>query len=175
MRLKVLSPDQFQALIAHLQTHSPRIKAIHYLMLFCGLRNNEVCSLNWNDVTVSGFITPTIYIRAINSKSGVARHIDIPAPCQDALTEYMRWWVKKYSVGDPASPLFVTQNMGIRIQPKDVQRFVATSTAIALDTVFNPHALRHTYATRLLQYTNIRVVQMLLGHKSLASTEIYTH
>lgn len=38
-----------------------------------------------------------------------------------------------------------------------------------------PHTLRHTYATMLLKYSNIREVQMLLGHKKLSSTEIYTH
>jgi site-specific recombinase XerD len=175
MRVKVLSPEQFTALTAHLQTSPPRIKAIHYLMLFCGLRNNEVCTLNWLDVSVGGFISPSLYIRAINSKSGVARHIDIPAPCSDALTLYYGWWLINYKEPDPQKPLFVTQNQKIRIQPKDVQRFVAATTLSALGTAFTPHALRHTYATRLLQYTNIRVVQMLLGHKSLASTEIYTH
>jgi len=175
MAVKCFSDEEFQVFSFYLLHAHPRNRAVCSLMLFCGLRVGEVCSLNWNDVSAAGFILNSIYIRAVNSKTGNPRHVPVPAPCKDALEAYQKFFYDTYDVPDPISPLFLTLNARNRICPRDVQYFVAFMTKDALGVQYSPHALRHTYATRMLASTNIRVVQMLLGHKSIASTQIYTH
>lgn len=175
MRVKCFSAEEFQVFTSFMLTQPPRNRTICSLMIFCGLRVGEVCSLNWGDVMQSGFILNSIYIRAINSKTGVPRHMPIPAPCKDALEDYQKKFAAVYDASGPTDPLFITLNAKGRICPRDIQHFIDLMTKNALGVKYSPHTLRHTYADRLLASTNIRVVQMLLGHKSLASTQIYTH
>ena len=175
MRVKCFSAEEFQIFTSFLLRQSPRNRAICSLMIFCGLRVGEVCSLNWNDVLINGFILNSIYIRAVNSKTGEPRHVPVPAPCKDALEDYLEKFVSTWQSDTWPESLFVTMNAKGRISPRDIQYFVGDMTQQALGVKYNPHTLRHTYATRLLASTNIRVVQMLLGHRSLASTQIYTH
>lgn len=175
MRVKVMSDEQYSVYCIAMNKFEPRLKAIVSLMLFCGLRNGEVCSLNWKDVFVNGFITNSIYIKEVNSKTGVPRHVSVPSICKDALEGYLKEVTLSGRSPSIDDPLFVTKNRKIRLQPKDLQRFISVTSFSSLGVLFTPHALRHTYATRVLRFSNIRVVQMLLGHKNLHSTEIYTH
>lgn len=61
------------------------------------------------------------------------------------------------------------------ISTRQVHRIVNFAFLKAIGKVVHPHMLRHTFATRLMRVTNSRIVQELLGHKKLTSTQIYTH
>ena len=61
------------------------------------------------------------------------------------------------------------------ITTRQVERIILTASMKALNRPIHPHVLRHTFASRLMKRTNIRVVQQLLGHTSITSTQIYTH
>jgi integrase/recombinase XerC len=175
MSIKVLSEEQFTIFDSRLKTLEPRKRAIFSLLLFCGLRNKELCQLNWSDIRTMGFIKNSIYVRAAGNHSCTSRTVPVPANAMEALEEYVKDFTRCRPIPNDSEPLFVTSNQKIRIQQKDVYRFVRDFTGQHLGYSFSPHALRHTYATRLLSYTNIRIVQQLLGHKSLNSTQIYTH
>ena len=173
--MQILSQEQFSIFDSELKTFELRKQAIVALLLFCGLRNKELCQLNYGDVFTLGYVKNSIYVRASGNHSCTSRHVPVPANAMSIIKAYSEGEVAHGRLWCDADPLFVTKNKKIRIQPKDVYRFVQQMTQVKLGQTFYPHALRHTYASRLLAYTNIRVVQQLLGHKSLNSTQIYTH
>ena len=173
--MKVLSSEQFSIFDSSLKNLSLRDQAIISLLLFCGLRNKELCQLNVGEVQTLNFVKNEIYVRASGNHSCTSRHVPVPANARATLQEYLDSERHKGFEHPDSLPLFLTLNQKIRVQPKDVYRIVEAATLEALGTAFSPHTLRHTYADRLLAYTNLRVVQLLLGHKSITSTQIYTH
>src|SRR5205823_3593595 len=96
-----------------------------------------------------------------------------------ALAAVRRWLEARGGVLRPARPavaLFLNKN-GTRLTSRSVGRLLAKYLAEAgLDPRTSPHSLRHSFATHLLDRgADIRSVQELLGHRSLGTTQIYTH
>src|SRR5262249_23150906 len=98
-------------------------------------------------------------------------------PCLEALR---RWLDHRGAVAAlrprPSGALFLNKN-GTRLTARSVGRLLAKYLALAgLDPRASPHTLRHSFATHLLDAgADVRGVQELLGHRSLATTQIYTH
>jgi integrase len=61
------------------------------------------------------------------------------------------------------------------ISVRNIQLIIAKASKDSIGLQFSPHALRHTYATRMMKLTDLPTLQRLMGHTSLKSTEIYTH
>lgn len=175
MRIKILSDQEFIVFSAGLKDVPERDAAILALLLYCGLRNGEVCALNWGDILEHGQVAGSVYIRTSHGKGDYPRAVDMPALCRDILDRFLWSEIKKGRSGDRKAPVFVALKTKIRLVQRDVQRIVDRHTENILGVRYTPHSLRHTYATRLLKYTNTRVVQVLLGHRSLSSTQVYTH
>jgi integrase/recombinase XerC len=90
-------------------------------------------------------------------------------------------WLKKRSLavderGDAGTPVFVNR-FGRRLSSRSVSRMMEKYLKVTgLDMRTTPHTLRHSFATHLMDRgADIRSVQELLGHKSLITTQIYTH
>lgn len=173
--IKALTDDQYSIFMSNLEKAHIRDQCIMLFMLHGGLRNGEVCKLHWVDVCISQEIFHTIHIVNGHSKKKSSRYITLSPKLVSSIKDYLTWYNFRYSHRDDHMPLFITQNLKIPIRQRDIQRIVASYTKLWLQDVFTPHSLRHTFATRLLRCSNIRVVQQLLGHGSLTSTEIYTH
>ena len=131
-----------------------------------GLRVGELCDLDLTDLDLDrGRAT-------VWGKGGKQRVVPLSEPAVDAL----RRWVgdARLDLVDAGSPdgALLLNRRGRRLTPRDVRRIVdrrATSPT-------HPHALRHTFATHLLDGgADLRVVQELLGHADLATTQRYTH
>lgn len=181
--IQTLTPEQGNKLIDYFHVtvafdkkclHAERNLLITLLLLDAGLRVGELVQLKVSDVWFDNQPTLSLEIRADTTKTKTERTIPI--------TERTRLAILKYSKSqdhmtflNPDTFLFSAGAHGAHITTRQVERIIRTAGQTALGIRVHPHMLRHTFATRLMQKANIRVVQALLGHKSLQSTQIYTH
>lgn len=138
------------------------------LFLNCGMRLAELCGLDLKDIRGD-------QLRVIG-KGNKERFIYLNQACQWAIEDYLEDRPKK-GLKDPEA-LFISRQ-GNRISHAAVQRMIDLALReIGLDPkLYSTHKLRHTAATLMFQYgeVDIRILQEILGHESLATTEIYTH
>jgi integrase/recombinase XerD len=173
--IKCLSDEEYMILVSKLPGISPRNAAMVALMVFCGLRNGEVCNFNIGDVSLGSEIFSTIGIRNGHSKKKSIRFVPVNPTCSSYLAAWLK--IRRGLPGgrSDSAPLFITEKGKGRISARDVQRICRRLSMDIFRQNVHPHALRHTFATRLLRVSNVRIVQQLLGHTSLNSTMVYTH
>ncbi len=171
---RVLTPSELRDLLepdsAALDAQPPawrlRDDAILELLYGCGLRVSELCGLDTDGVDL-GSANLTVW-----GKGSRQRRVPVGQPAADALAGWLDHG--RPAVGDlcQAGPAVFVNHRLRRIGPRDVSRILDSRSPVPT----HPHALRHTYATHLLDGgADLRVVQELLGHASLRTTEIYTH
>jgi integrase/recombinase XerC len=148
-----------------------RDRAILETMYSAGLRVSEVVGLNDGDVDFSDEIA------RIRGKGRKERLAPLGRFAIEALRAYMplREFSHKVAKGREA-PVFINR-FGTRLTVRSVGRMLEKYIAeLGLDSRTSPHTLRHSFATHLIDRgADIRSVQELLGHKSLVTTQIYTH
>jgi site-specific recombinase XerD len=137
--------------------------AVLELLYAAGLRVSELCGLDRGDIDLRGRTVTVL------GKGGKQRRV----PVHDTAVAALRAWLEggRGQMAGPAEAAFVNRR-GARLGPRDVRRILDRRAA----SPTHPHALRHTFATHLLNGgADLRVVQELLGHSSLATTQLYTH
>lgn len=152
-----------------------RDRAIMELLFSSGMRISELIALNSDQVSfLNDKSTTRTYELSIVGKGKYVRTIFIsPRAAQ---------WLRAYLVSrrDMHKPLFINLRLKAedrRLSPRTIQKMISKSAMIAgLSKKVTPHTFRHTYATDLLtRGADLRSVQELLGHKNVATTQIYTH
>jgi integrase/recombinase XerC len=148
-----------------------RDRAILETMYSAGLRISETVGLDQSDLDFEAGI---LRVRGKGRKERLA-------PIGSYAVQALRRWlaVRRVSPREPQgpqSPVFVNK-FGRRLTTRSVARMLQKYLRITgLDSRTTPHSLRHSFATHLLDRgADIRSVQELLGHKSLVTTQIYTH
>ncbi|MCK5601250.1 tyrosine-type recombinase/integrase [Candidatus Pacearchaeota archaeon] len=144
------------------------------LMLDAGLRVGELVQLKLSDLLYNSEPVKSIRIRPEIAKNKVERTI----PLSDRVTGAIKLcvsniWSSKTTLSSDFA--FTRRKCVKHLTTRQVQSMLYCESMERLGKSINPHMLRHTFATRLLKVTNIRVVQQLLGHKSIQTTQIYTH
>lgn len=143
-----------------------RDAAVVEVLYGSGLRVSELCGLDHRGLDLAAAAVTVV------GKGGRARRVPLSEPSVDAL----RRWLDEGRTHlarphSPAAAVFLNR-VGSRLGPRDVRRILDRRSPVPT----HPHALRHTYATHLLDGgADLRAVQELLGHASLATTQIYTH
>ena len=165
-----LSPEEASKLveIAADDPLATRDRAILELAYSSGLRLSELSGL---DVARVDFATGEARVLGKGAKERVV-------PVGRAALEALRAWLPVRAALAPAheAALFVGRG-GSRLSPRAIEsRLAAWAVKRGLDRHVHPHMLRHSFASHLLQSSgDLRAVQELLGHASIASTQVYTH
>ena len=152
-----------------LQSDTPwvalRDQAVVTLLYGCGLRISEALGLTGNDLPLASTLR-------ILGKGNKERIVPVIAPVRDAVDRYLTCC--PYTIG-PDTPLF----RGIRggaLNPRAIQKVLeAVRLQLGLPATATPHAMRHSFATHLLNSGgDLRAIQELLGHATLSTTQAYT-
>jgi integrase/recombinase XerC len=144
-----------------------RDRAILELLYSSGLRVSEISGLNMDDInTKEGFLKA-------KGKGRKERMVPVGSKAIDAIKSYM---VERITLKSKNTSLFLNRG-GKRLSDRGVRRIVVKYARMTgISGKIGPHALRHTFATHLLQGgADLRVIQELLGHSSLSTTQKYTH
>jgi len=150
-----------------------RDTAMLEVLFSTGMRISELVRLDRDDISSSGSELP------VRGKGNKVRVVFLSSPSQTALRTY----IERRLDMDPA--LFVRHNakqqhvegVELRLTPRSIQRLMKKYAAAAgLTKNITPHTLRHSFATDLLANgADVRQVQLLLGHASITTTQVYTH
>ena len=153
-----LHKDQIAYIID--QTGSIRARAIVSLLYASGIRSSELCSLNKEDIHDDSF--------TVVGKGGKARLCFI----DDRANLYLKMYLSTRDDHNPALFVASTKRRITNSNVQEIFRNLQKKTGIPI----HAHTLRHSFATNLLKNNaNMRYVQVLLGHSSLETTQMYTH
>ncbi|MFH0772963.1 MAG: tyrosine-type recombinase/integrase [bacterium] len=176
--IKFLSPDELHRIFDSVDTSEEpglRDRAILEVLFSTGLRVSELVSLNKEDINID---------RGEFSVLGKGRKLRIVFLSEHAKTRLKEYLTKR---GDPYSALFIRYSgpkpeesltpEKMRLSVRSVERLVDKYRKLAgIVKHFSPHALRHSFATDLLEHgADLRSVQEMLGHKNVSTTQVYTH
>lgn len=148
-----------------------RDMAMLELMYSSGLRVSELVGLDTGHLRLDLALA-----RVVDGKGGRERWVPVGGRAMDALKHYLASRAELAPRGVEQEALFLNQKGG-RITQRSVQRLVARFAGeLSAGRKLSPHALRHAMATHLLEGgADLRSVQEMLGHKSLSTTQKYTH
>jgi len=170
---KVLSVEQVQRLLDGPLATTPqaaRDQAMFELLYSSGLRLAELVALDAQD----GRLDLRQAEVTVTGKGSKTRTVPVGARAREALREWLR---HRAQLAAPAERALFVGARGKRISPGTVQiQLRAWARARGLQAPVHPHLLRHSFATHVLQSSqDLRAVQEMLGHASIASTQVYTH
>lgn len=156
------------ALDNKIEEYSKRDYAIITIFLNCGLRLSELSSIDMDKIKDDNTLS-------VIGKGNKERTIFLNDACVEAIDNYLK--IRPKEVNDEKA-LFISKRKN-RMSNRAIQHMIDRYLVkIGLDTsVYSTHKLRHTAATLMYQYGNvdIRALQEILGHESVATTQIYTH
>jgi integrase/recombinase XerC len=168
----ILPEDDVRRLIeAEREDTSPaalRDRAILETLYSSGLRVSELVGLNWRDVDDE---VGMVLVRS--GKGNKDRMVPIGEPAIDALKAWRRAMPRAWELDGPV----ITNLRGGRLTTRAVENILARRIiAAGLGSSITPHGLRHCFATHMLDSgADLRSIQEMLGHASLATTQRYTH
>lgn len=149
---------------------SLRNRAIFETMYSAGTRVSETAGLNMEDVDwEEGLLR-------VYGKGDKERLVPAGPKALAAIRRYRDRLQAATGIGRNTGPLFLNKNNG-RLTPRSINRILKKmAAACGLTVPLSPHALRHSFATHMLDAgADLRTVQEILGHKSLSTTQKYTH
>ena len=171
---EVLSLEEIDAIIASVDTgkiEGQRDRAILEVLYSCGLRVSELCNLRFSDLNLKeGYIQ-------VLGKGKKQRLVPISPRAIDELMLYFEQRACITPKRGHEDYVFLSFRRLSKLSRITVLHIVKVQTESAqISKIVSPHTFRHSFATHLLEGgANLRVIQVMLGHESISTTEIYTH
>lgn len=169
---EVLSIEEVEAILESVPLNTwngLRDRAILEVLYGCGLRVSELCTLK-----ISHCYFDEGFVRIIG-KGNKERLVPIGAPAVDAVREYLA--SRPIPASSEAEDILFLNRFGKPLSRVSVFKMIKTQAALAgITKEISPHTFRHSFATHLVEGgADLRIVQEMLGHESVLTTEIYTH
>lgn len=163
----VLSPEKVEGAIEQVASEGDAVGArdlaIVELLYATGMRVEELCRTEIADINFDSRVVSVV------GKGDKERIVPFGIPAQEALRKWLEMRSDFHPTEEAGNALFLGVRGG-RLDPRQARRVVHKWAGVS------PHALRHSAATAMVEGgADLRVVQELLGHSSLATTQIYTH
>ena len=156
----VLGKEEIHSMFS--STHNLKHRLLLYFLYYSGMRLDEIRNLKWEDIN---FERKTIHLKTTKGSRDriLFLHLEL---------EKMILLLGVQQAGFVFSP-----KEGKRYNPRSIEQVVKNAAKKAgISKRVTPHTLRHSFATHLLEGgADLRIIQSLLGHKNLATTQIYTH
>jgi integrase/recombinase XerD len=170
---KDMSEAEVEALLAAPLTETPlglRDRAMLELLYACGLRVSELVGLRIDQPNMRGG-----FVR-VTGKGSKERLVPMNDTAMDWLLRYVDEARPALIAGSPTDALFPSREGEFMTRQTFWHRIKQLAKSAGIERNLSPHTLRHAFATHLLNHgADLRVVQMLLGHSDLSTTQIYTH
>ena len=171
---KSLSEAQVEALLNAPDTDTAlglRDRAMLEVLYATGLRVSELVSVGVMEISLSDGV-----LRVVQGKGGKDRLVPLGAEAAHWITTYMKE-ARPVLLGPRTSPAMFVTARGVPMTRQSFWLLIKKYALLAgVRAPLSPHVLRHAFATHLLNHgADLRVVQMLLGHADISTTQIYTH
>ena len=171
---KILSVEDIEDLLEAIDTETPlglRDRALFELMYAAGMRVSEVCSLTMEQILLDEDLL------LIRGKGNKERIVPLGAEAKKWLVEYLEHGRPQLSKRYFTEGIIFLNNRGKALQRKGIWFILKKLAAKAgLNKPVSPHTFRHSFATHLLEGgADLRIVQEMLGHVDISTTQIYTH
>lgn len=169
----VISREQAAALLDQPFPETPagqRDHAILEVLYGCGLRVSELCGLDLRRAMLDEQVLRVV------GKGDKERVVPIVGTAARALDDYLEHWRSCLVSPRVSNSAVFLNNRGRRLSRQSVHALVAKAGAVVGIDGLHPHALRHSFATHMLEGgADLRIVQELLGHADISTTQLYTH
>jgi integrase/recombinase XerD len=169
----VLSAEEVTALLEAPDVGTPqglRDAAMIHTLYATGLRVSELCGLEVESLNLGAG-----YLIVTGGKGDKSRVVPVGEVARDIIERYLAE-VRPALAAAPSGPLFLTSRRGPMTRQGFWKLLRRYGLAAGVRGRITPHVLRHSFATHLLEHgANLRVVQAMLGHSDIATTQIYTH
>lgn len=167
----VLSVEEIDAMLAAIpadKAESPRNRAIVEMLYGSGLRVSELCDLRISRLAVADAMV------IIEGKGSKQRIVPVSPAAMQCIGEYLP---HRPEPKNGAEDILFLNRRGNRLTRVMIFLIIKQlAEAAGIDKSVSPHTLRHSFATHLLEGgANLRAIQQMLGHESIATTEIYVH
>lgn len=170
---KMLTEQQVEDLLAAPDRETPlglRDRTMLELMYACGLRVSELIALQLGDIDANGGAVRVL------GKGGRERVVPFNDLAAELCARYVQRVRPHFTGGGKQSHFFLTRRGTAMTRQMFWQLVKKYAHCAGIDRAVSPHVLRHAFATHLLNHgADLRAVQMMLGHVSISTTQLYTH